>query len=151
MVLEMSWLKNNKHIFYNYRNCVLQTRSMFILCGDTIYKCNKFISAEENEDNCYIFYMRVQTTADLYETHYVVWYLRISGDVGYVTTRTTGQTMLKVLGAMLTYTQQNKSSEDIVEIFKKKGYYLDKCIFKFLDLCSSVRLRMMPNLCGWTM
>ena len=147
----MSWLKNNKHIFYNYRNCVLQTRRMFILCGDTIYKCNKFISVEENEDNCYIFYMRVQTTGDLYEIQYIVWCLRISGDEGYVTTRTTEWTMLKVLGAMLTYTQQNKSSEDIVEIFLKKGYYLDKCIFKFLNLCSSIRLRMLPNLCGWTL
>ena len=147
----MELLKNNKHIFYNFCHCVLKTRSMIILCGDTIYKCNKFISVEEN-DNYYIFYMRVQTTAELYETHYIVCYLRISGDVGRVATSTltTKQTMLKVLGAMLIYTQQNKSSEDIVEIFLKKGYYLDKCIFKFLDLCHSVRLRMMPNLCGWT-
>ena len=144
-------LKNNKHIFHNYCHCVLQTRSMCILCGDTIYKCNKFISVEENEDNYYIFYMRVQTTPDLYETHYVVCYLRISGDAGCVSTRTTEQTMLKVLGAMLTYTQQNKSSEDILEIFLKKGYYVDKCIFKFLDLCRSVSLRMKPNLYGWTM
>jgi hypothetical protein len=106
---------------------------------------------EENKDNCYIFYMRVQTTGDLYEIQYIVWCLRISGDAGYVTTRTTARTMLKVLGAMLTYTQQNKSSDDIVEIFFKKGYYLDKCIFKFLNLCSSIRLRMLPNLCGWTL
>ena len=106
---------------------------------------------EEHEDNCYIFYIRVQTTGDLYEIQYIVWCLRISGDEGYVTTRTTEWTMLKVLGAMLTYTQQNKSSEDIVEIFLKKGYYLDKCIFKFLNLCSSIRLRMIPNLCGWTL
>ena len=137
----MSWLKNNKHIFYNYCHCVLQTRPMCILCGDTIYKCNKFISVEEN-DNYYIFYMRVQTTIN--ETRYVV--LRI--DAGCVSTRTTEQTMLKVLGAMLRYTQQNKSSEDIFEIFLKKGYYVDKCIFKFLDLCRSVRLRLDPVIDG---
>ena len=147
----MSWLKNNKHIFYNYRNCVLQTRPMFILCGDTIYKCNKFISMEEHEDNCYIFYIRVLTTGDLYEIKYIVCRLRVSGDVGYVTTRTTEWTMLKVLGAMLTYMQQNKSSDGIAKIFLKNGYYLDKCIFKFLNLCSSIRLRMIPNLCGWTL
>jgi hypothetical protein len=127
----MSWLKNNKHIFYNYRNCVLQTRPMFILCGDTIYKCNKFISMEEHEDNCYIFYIRVQTTGDLYEIQYIVWRLRISGDEGYVTTRTTEWTMLKVLGAMLTYTQQNKSSDDIAKIFFKNGYYLDNVYLSF--------------------
>jgi hypothetical protein len=120
---------------------------MCILCGDTIYKCNKFISVEEN-DNYYIFYMRVQTTIDLYETRYVACYLWISGDAGCVSTRTTEQTMLKVLGAMLRYTQQNKSSEDIFEIFLKKGYYVDKCIFKFLDLCRSVRLRLDPVIDG---
>jgi hypothetical protein len=144
----MSGLKNNKHIFYNYRHCVLQTRPMCILCGDTIYKCNKFISVEEN-DNYYIVYMRVQTTIDLYETRYVACYLWISGDAGCVSMRTTEQTMLKVLVAMLRYTQQNKSSEDICEIFFKKGYYVDKCIFKFLDLCRSVRLRLDPVIDGW--
>ena len=144
----MTLLKNNTHIFYNYPHCVLQTGSMSILCGDTIYKCNKFISVEEKEDNYYIFYMRVQTTPDLYETHYVVCYFWISGDAGCVSTRTTEQTMLQLLEAMLICTQENQSSRDIVEIFFKKGYYLDKCLYKFLDLCCSVRLSMMPNLCG---
>jgi hypothetical protein len=119
----------------------MQTRPMCILCGDTIYKCNKFISVEEN-DNYYIFYMRVRTAVNLY-TRYAVCYVR--GDAGCVSMRTTEQTMLKVLAAMLRYTQQNKSSEDIFEIFLKEGYYVDKCIFKFLDLCRSVRLRLDPD------
>ena len=82
-------------------------------------------------------------SVDLF-TRYAACYLRVSGDVGCVSMRTTEQTMLKVLGAMLRYIQQNKSSGDIFEIFLKNGYYLDKCIFKFLDLCRSVRLRLDP-------
>jgi hypothetical protein len=136
-------LKNNKHIFYNYCHCILQTRPTCILCGDTIYKCNKFISVEEN-GNYYIFYMRVQTIHVTNYTRYAV--LRF--DEGCVSTRTTEQTMLKVLGAMLRYIQQNKSSEDIFEIFLKEGYYVDKCVFKFLDLCRSVRLRLDPVIDG---
>jgi hypothetical protein len=131
-------LKNNKHIFYNYCHCIMRTGPMCVLCGDTIYKCNKFISVEE-EKNYYIFYMRVRTGVDLY-TRYAVCYVR--GDTGCVSMRTTQPTLVKVLTTMLTYTQQNKSSKDIFEIFLKEGYYVHKCIFKFLDLCRSVRLRL---------
>jgi hypothetical protein len=119
----------------------MQTKPKRVLCGDTIYKCNKFISVEE-ENNYYIFYMCVRTGVDLY-TCYMVCYVR--GDTGCVSMRTTEPTMVKVLTTMLIYTQQNKSSKDIVEIFLKEGYYVDKCIFKFLDLCRSVRLRLDPD------
>jgi hypothetical protein len=113
---------------------------MSVLCGDTIYKCNKFISVEEEKNYYYYtFYMRVRTDVDLY-TRYVACYIR--GDTGCVSMRTTQPTLVKVLTTMLTYTQQNKSSKDIFEIFLKEGYYVHKCIFKFLDLCRSVRLRL---------
>jgi hypothetical protein len=98
----------------------------------------------EENGNYYIFYMRVQTIHVTNYTRYAV--LRF--DEGCVSTRTTEQTMLKVLGAMLRYIQQNKSSEDIFEIFLKEGYYVDKCVFKFLDLCRSVRLRLDPVIDG---
>ena len=114
---------------------------MCVLCGDTIYKCNKFISVEE-EENYYIFYMRVRTGVDLYTRHMLCY---VRGDTGCVSMRTTEPTMVKVLTTMLICTQQNKSSKDIVEIFLKDGYYVDKGIFQFLDLCRSVRLRLDPD------
>ena len=92
---------------------------MCVLCGDTLYKCNKFISVEE-EKNYYIFYMRERTGVDLY-TRYMMCYVR--GDTGRVSMRTTEPTMVKVLTTMLICTQQNKSSKDLVEIFLKNGYY----------------------------
>ena len=117
---------------------------MSVLCGDTIYECNKFISVEEEEENYYyIFFIRVRTGVDVY-TRYAACYVR--GVTGCVSMRTTQPTMVKVLATMLTYTQQNKSSKDIFEIFLKEGYYVDKCIFKFLDLCRSVGLRLDPVL-----
>jgi hypothetical protein len=117
----------------------MQTGPMSVLCGDTIYKCNKFISVEE-EENYYIFYIRERTGVDLY-TRYMVCYVR-RDDTGCVSMRTTEPTMVKLLTTMLICTEQNKSFMDIVELFLKDGYYVDKCIFKFLDLCRSARLRL---------
>jgi predicted RNase H-like nuclease (RuvC/YqgF family) len=133
---------------------------MNILRGDTIYKCCKFIELKKNENNRYTIYLRVRA-GETHRTKYISCIITMSY-VGYgltVTTRATDVEMLKLLGTMITYTQQRYAIRirariqtryrNIMETFLKEGYYLDKNVFKFLKLCMGVRIRVCPRLYGY--
>ena len=133
---------------------------MNILCGDTIYKCCKFIELKKNENNRYTIYLRLRA-GETHRTKYISCIITMSyGGYGLtVTTRATDVEMLKLLGTMITYTQQRYAIRirariqtryrNIMETFLKEGYYLDKNVFKFLKLCMGVRIRVCPRLYGY--
>ena len=153
---------SNKHIFYNYDNCLLQTNPMNILCGDTIYKCCKCIELTKNENNRYTIYLRVQD-GETHRTKYISCIITMgygaNGLLRVVTTRTADVEMLKLLGTMIRYTQRRYAIRirtriqtryrNIMETFLKEGYYLDKNVFKFLKFCMGARIRVCPLLYGY--
>ena len=152
---------SNKHVFYNYDNCLLQTNPMNILCGDTIYKCCKFIELKKNENNRYTIYLRV-LAGETHRTKYISFIFtmgRRANGCLTVTTPATDVEMLKLLGTMLRYTQQRYAIRirariqtryrNIIETFLKEGYYLDKNVFKFLKLCMGTRICVCPLLYGY--
>jgi hypothetical protein len=104
----MSW---NKHIFYNYDYCLLNVKQMTVLCGDTIYKCCKFIDLLEN-GNCYTLYLRNEQ-----DIKHIVCVFKKPGEL---TARTTDVKMRQLLQMMLVIIQQQRGSlcyHTILEIF----------------------------------
>jgi hypothetical protein len=135
-ILNMSW---NKHIFYNYDNCLLNVKQMDILCGDTIYKCCKFIDLMENGNNRYTLYLKNER-----ETKHIVCVFKKSDEL---TTRTTDVEMRQLLQMLLIIQQQGSLCYyTIMEIFLKKGYYLSKNVFKLLRICGIAKVHVSPRL-----
>jgi hypothetical protein len=129
----MSW---NKHIFYNYDYCLLNVKQMTVLCGDTIYKCCKFIDLLDNGDE-YTLYLK-----DVRGIKHIVCVFKKPGEL---TVRTTDVKMRQLLQVMVVIIQRQRGSlcyHTIMEIFLKKGYYLSKNVFKLLRICSGSKTHM---------
>ena len=134
----MSW---NKRIFYNYDYCLLNVKQMSVLCGDTIYKCCKFIDLLDNGNECYTLYLKNER-----DIKHIVCVFKKPGEL---TVRTTDVKMRQLLQVMLVIIQQQRGSlcyHTIMEIFLKKGYYLSKNVFKLLRICGIPKVHMVPRL-----
>ena len=129
----------NKHIFYNYDYCLLNVKQMTVLCGDTIYKCCKFMDLWDNGDE-YTLYLKNER-----DIKYAVCVFKKSGEF---TVRTTDVEMRQLLQYMVIIQQQQGSLcyHTIMEIFLKKGYYLSKNVFKLLRICGIAKVHMVPRL-----
>jgi hypothetical protein len=125
----------NKHIFYNYDYCLLNVKQMTVLCGDTIYKCCKFMDLLDDGDE-YTLYLKNER-----DIKYAVCVFKKSGEF---TVRTTDVEMRQLLQYMVIIQQQQGSLcyHTIMEIFLKKGYYLSKNVFKLLRIFSGSKAHM---------
>ena len=134
----MSW---NEPIFYRYSNCLLNVKQMDILCGDTIYKCCKFIDLVEHTNNRYTVYLKNRR-----ETKYVSCVFTKLNELT-VTTRTTDDEIRRLLETMLMTMPaiQRTCYYTVMEIFLKEGYYLSENVFKLLKVCGGSTIRVFPR------
>ena len=112
---------------------------MVVLCGDTIYKCCKFIDLLDDGDE-YTLYLKNERGIK-----HIVCVFKKPGEL---TVRTTDVEMRQLLQYMVIIQQQRGSLcyHTIMEIFLKKGYYLSKNVFKLLRICGIAKVHMVPRL-----
>jgi hypothetical protein len=115
---------------------------MDILCGDTIYKCCKFIDLVEHTNNRYTVYLKNRR-----ETKYVSCVFTKLNELT-VTTRTTDDEIRRLLETMLMTMPaiQRTCYYTVMEIFLKEGYYLSENVFKLLKVCGGTRICVVPRL-----
>jgi hypothetical protein len=114
---------------------------MSVLCGDTIYKCCKFIDLLDNGNECYTLYLKNEQ-----DIKHIVCVFKKPREL---ILRTTDVRMQQLLQVMLVIIQQQRGSlcyHTIMEIFLKKGYYLSKNVFKLLRICGIPKVHMVPRL-----
>jgi hypothetical protein len=135
----MSW---NKHIFYRYRKCLLNVKQMDILCGDTIYKCCKFVDLVEHTNNRYTIYLKNRRN-----TKYVSSVFTKSNELAVITCAADDDEILRILKTLLMTIsiKQRTCYYTVMEIFLKEGYYLSENVFKLLKVCGGSTIRVFPR------